>query len=505
MIPDGYRQRILGCWMGKNIGGTLGAPMEWFRQVNNVEFYQQELGGEPLPNDDLDIQLLWLIAMEEQGLDIDALTLGDYWASFVTPHWAEYGNAKINMRSGLVPPLSGALNNVYKDSCGCFIRTEIWACLCPGNPLLAAKYALQDGMIDHGLDTEGAYSAAFVAAMEAAAFVVSDVHQLLDIGLSYVPEDCAVAGAIHAARAAYKSGKTWLQARDDVLRSFAGSSYACLPSRTSPEDHAKGFGEGQLGWDVPSNMGILAIGLLYGEGDFDKTLCIAVNCGEDTDCTGATVGAMFGILRGIDAIPARWIEPIGHGIKTLAINLGDLQGKVPETIENLTDRVAALALRMSLDPRKGVSLACASADPQSLHGAAYVSELYRNADGPTYKLGLVDVHVGYPDGPYARKGEPTRVVVTLRNAYRLQCRARVELLLPPGWRCEPSPNMQAFLSISLWGQNEATLSVDLTYEGENLPAVSRMAGVVALDGRANAQAFPVLLLGDELTRPYSNQ
>lgn len=500
MIPDGYRQKVLGCWMGKNIGGTLGAPMEWYRQVNDVTFYQQELGGEPLPNDDLDIQLLWLIAMEERGLEVDALTLGDYWSLFVTPHWAEYGNAKINMRSGLVPPLSGGLNNVYRDSCGCFIRTEIWACMCPGNPLLAAKYALQDGMIDHGLDSEGAYSAAFVAAIEAAAFVVGDLNALLDIGLSYIPDACAVAGAVKVAREAYAEGKSWLEARDAVLAAYAGGDFGGDPSRTSAEDRAKGFTGGPLGWDVPANMGMLAIGLLYGEGDFDKTLCITVNCGEDTDCTGATVGALFGIMRGIEAIPQRWIEPIGHGIKTVAINLGDLQGMVPETIENLTDRVAALALRTSLDPRKKVSLACKSAEPASLMGFDARPALYAGADGPTYRLGLVDVQVGFPDGPYAFKDDPIRVNLTLKNAYRLQCRARVELLLPPGWRCEPAHSAQVFLSVPAWGQGEALVPISLIYEGENLPPVSRIAGVVSLDGRANAQAFPITLLGDEFIR-----
>jgi len=53
---EDYRKKVLGCWMGKNIGGTLGAPFEWRRQVNAVSFYTQDLGGEPLPNDDLDIQ-----------------------------------------------------------------------------------------------------------------------------------------------------------------------------------------------------------------------------------------------------------------------------------------------------------------------------------------------------------------------------------------------------------------------------------------------------------------
>jgi len=67
------------------------------------------------------------------------------------------------------------------------------------------------------------------------------------------------------------------------------------PANTSPEDRDKGFHEGVQGWDAPSNIGIIVLGLLYGGGDFDRTVCTTVNCGEDTDCAGATVGSLFGI------------------------------------------------------------------------------------------------------------------------------------------------------------------------------------------------------------------
>ncbi len=45
-----YRKKVEGCWMGKNIGGTLGAPFEGRRGVVDIDFYTQDLGGEPMPN-----------------------------------------------------------------------------------------------------------------------------------------------------------------------------------------------------------------------------------------------------------------------------------------------------------------------------------------------------------------------------------------------------------------------------------------------------------------------
>ena len=63
-----YRDTVRGCWTGKNIGGTLGAPMEGKRDIFDVTFYTQDLKGNPAPNDDLDLQLVWLKANEDHGI-----------------------------------------------------------------------------------------------------------------------------------------------------------------------------------------------------------------------------------------------------------------------------------------------------------------------------------------------------------------------------------------------------------------------------------------------------
>jgi len=234
-----YRSRVLGCWLGKNIGGTLGAPFEWRRQVNDVSFYTQDLRGEPLPNDDLDIQLLWLVALEERGIGLNAATLADYWCLYVTPHWSEYGTAKVQMRAGLPPPLCGDTGNEFRDSCGAFIRSEIWACIAPGLPKLAAQYALADASLDHG-GGEGSFAAVFCAALESAAFAVADLPALLEIGLSYIPEGCGTAGAIRCAMASHAAGRSWQEARDAVLQDFRGGTFFGHLSHTSEPRTARG-------------------------------------------------------------------------------------------------------------------------------------------------------------------------------------------------------------------------------------------------------------------------
>ena len=98
----------------------------------------------------------------------------------------------------------------------------------------------------------------------------------------------------------------------------------------------------EIGYDVAGNIGIFAIGWYYVEGDFEKSMLISLNCGEDTDCTCATLGSVFGILKGYDAIPEKWIKPIGTDIVAGCINIHDRICVVPENIYELCERILRL-------------------------------------------------------------------------------------------------------------------------------------------------------------------
>ena len=315
---DFLQDRILACWVGKNIGGTIGTPYEGKQELFDVKGFAVK-PGEPLPNDDLDLQLVWLRAMDELGPEnVNANTLGEYWLSYIGPHWNEYGNGKANLRRGFFPPLSGELNNeAWKHSNGAWIRTEIWACLYPLQVEKAIRYAFTDACVDHGYG-EGSNAALFIAAMESAAFAVSDIQTLLQIGLSKIPETCRVARSVRIAMDAYRQGADWKEARSRLI-----------------DDSA------DLGWfQAPANIGFVVTGLLYGEGDFKQSLLTAVNCGDDTDCTGATVGALLGIKDGMAGIPEDWKSYLGDTIETCCTLYG--HGRFPQTCTELTRSVMNL-------------------------------------------------------------------------------------------------------------------------------------------------------------------
>lgn len=330
------KNKIAGCWNGKNIGGCLGAPYEGPRKINDVSFYDDFIIKNPPANDDLDLQVLWLNAVERFGKFVNSDVLSEYFSSYVIPNWVEYGSAKTNLRAGLKPPFSGIVDNDYHNSNGCFIRSEIWACLCPGLPDKAAEYAYNDAIIDHG--NEGVYSEIFCATAESAAFIENDAEKLINIGLSYIPEDCACAKAVRIVLEEYKKGTDWKQVRIRLLSEITCNfGVQDKPYKTRCDK----FPLAKPGYDAACHIGFLSLCWLYGEGDFEKTVCLAVNIGDDADCTAATIGSLLGIILGNDALPEKWVKPLNNKIVTKCINITSPGITAPATIDEMTDRVLA--------------------------------------------------------------------------------------------------------------------------------------------------------------------
>jgi len=462
-----YRDKVLGCWTGKNIGGTLGAPFEGKREIHDVTFYTQELGGKPAPNDDLDLQLIWLLAAEEHGLyRLNERIMGEYWLTYIAGAWNEYGICKANMRNGLVPPLSGSCNNdVWKNSNGAWIRSEIWACMFPGSPDEVAPLAYYDACCDHSGD--GIYAEIFTATMESVAFIVSDIREIIKIGLSRIPADCRIARSVKLACDYYDQGIDWLTTREALVK--------------DSED---------IGWfQAPANIGFLIIGLLYGEGDFGKSICLANNCGDDTDCTAGTVGAILGIIMGRSGIPQKWIEPIGETIQTCAITTFRENRKIglPKTVDELTDSVLKLAIATQ---RENPTLPQIVSQPtvitedylESLHHAEPV--IKRIWSKSPYELAF-DLPYGrfavdYDNGPFIVPGEAKTLTVKMSRILGIEEIVTIKLLLPEGWRAQAAAECMFSLKYSQVGTMQLTF-----IPGEFTAAYYYLPVEVRLNGRMN--------------------
>ena len=403
-----YRDKLCACWLGKNIGGTLGGPWECKRHTHALTFYDP-IPSRAAPNDDLDLQLVWLKMLEEEGLEPSVRTFAEYWSRYACRYpWNEYGFFMRNFERGLRPPVAGCFENYFVDEMGSPIRSEIWACLHPGDPQAATQMAWRDAVLDHA-GGEGMYGEMFWAALQSAAFVESDPMTLIRIGLNMIPLSSHLARSIREAVWCHGNGKTWGEARDSI---------------------ATRFGHVQPCNAVP-NHGFIIIGWLYGT-DFGDKLCKAVNCGYDTDCTGATLGALLGILHGRAGIPEKWIEPIGKGI-VLHKFTGSCDA--PATIDELTDRTLALT-ETSLARREDISFGDRHVFPEDLGTRLFQNDLAREALRQDIHAGVElldgkEVWLHYGGDPVLRPGIGKSVEISTVPGPT----PAVDLSVPDGWTC----------------------------------------------------------------------
>jgi hypothetical protein len=160
---------------------------------------------------------------------------------------------------------------------------------------LAAELAWRDASISHVKN--GIYGEMWVAAMLSAAPSETDVRRMLEIGLSEIPAKCRLAEGVrdvlrwHAERTPYTEAVERIHRRWD---------------ESKPYDWCHTI----------SNAQIVAMGLLYGEGDFEKAITRAVLPCFDTDCNGATVGSIMGMMLGLEALPSKWTSVMNDTIHT---------------------------------------------------------------------------------------------------------------------------------------------------------------------------------------------
>lgn len=317
---DTLRKKMLGCFLGKSAGGTLGQPYEGWEGPLGLTYYDP-VPTDMIPNDDLDLQVLWADCLARQAEPVvDRDLFGRAWVEHVHFPWSEYGIAIRNLKLGIPATWSGRYDNWFRDGLGAAIRSEIWACLAPGDPELAAKFMREDAMVDHV--GEGVNAAVFLAVLESAAFVESDMEKLLDTALAAIPAECGIARAVRDTRRWCAQNRTWSEVFE-LIKTHYGS-----------EDFT----------NTVMNFGFSVMALLMGKGDFGKTVCFAVNCGKDADCTGATVGAILGLIDP-EGIPEEWLRPIGRKLVLSPTIVGITP---PETLDDFVDQLLSLRERVRL-------------------------------------------------------------------------------------------------------------------------------------------------------------
>lgn len=226
-----------------------------------------------------------------------------------------------------------------------------------------------------------------------------------------IPIHSQISRVIREALWCYENNVRWAEARERIVSWYG---------HNSP-------------YNAVQNHGFIILGLLYGR-DFGDKLCKAVNCGYDTDCTGATLGSLLGIMWGTKGIQSKWKEGVGDKILLHKYTRLD---NAPNTVAELTDRVMAIAEKV-LEKNLGVKFGDYTAFPDN-----YMSMLMRN-ELVTECL-KKDIHssVRTVDGYEVwlhYNGEPViypnvgKVLGTSILKDDKMVRAKIGLRVPPGWK-----------------------------------------------------------------------
>ncbi|MBT8064326.1 MAG: ADP-ribosylglycohydrolase family protein, partial [Gammaproteobacteria bacterium] len=307
---EDYQDRVFAAWLGQIVGNIYGLSYE-FRFIDEPGPDEFPYGfGESLErvrqvdgafsDDDTDIEYMYLLQMEEHGFQPSYRQLAEAWKHHVRDRvWVANRNALTLMHAGYGPPLTGSRDyNPNWFQIDPQLVNEIWAVTAPGMVDYAAEKSAWAARITN--DGFGIEPTIHYAAMYAAAFFERDVDRLIDIGTAALPAGSRFAAAVEEMKALHrKYPEDWQQARREMAARYYGE-----------------FDYNRNAWPVVDAVlngaaGILA--LLYGEGDFQRTLDLASAMGFDADNQAATMSGLLGIVLGSKGIPENLLFPLGRG------------------------------------------------------------------------------------------------------------------------------------------------------------------------------------------------
>jgi ADP-ribosylglycohydrolase len=350
--------RILGGWQGRAAGCLLGKPVEktpragirallesndtWPlkayitargipEELRRTYPWNKHYGLESLrenivcmpEDDDINYPMLNLHLLETKGMDFTTEQVAGGWLDMLpimTTFTAERV-AYLNAAAGFDAPATAIRRNPYREWIGAQIRGDVFGWVSPGDPRHAAALAFRDARLSHVRN--GIYGEMFVAGAVAAACVVDSPLKAIEAGLSCIPATSRLSEAVRFALMLPGQAKEWEAALDLLYHRY-----------------------GTYHWvHAVNNAALVTAAIVYGGGDFERSICNVVMGGWDTDSNGATVGSILGTCLGAARLPGSWIDPLQNRIRS------SMRGYDNSAIDDLARRTHALALTTITDKR----------------------------------------------------------------------------------------------------------------------------------------------------------
>lgn len=366
---DQLIEKLSGFWIGQLVGNYLGFPFEnvyveeaipvlvdrYYTPLNCGELrlnrndhrafapYMFTAFDGAYSDDDTDIEFVTLHAVEEHGLGLTYPQIAEAWKRHINRRiWVANRTARDLMTQGLLPPDTGKkANNPNWFQIDPQLVNEIWSAFYPGLPARSAQRAEWGARITN--DDWGVHPTIAYAVMISEAFFETNPAKLVNAALAAIPPE----GPFH-------------EGMRDVIRWHEESPADWRATRR--KIHDKYFRYKKDGYEAPVSVvsslanglcGIMAV--LHGDGDFLKTVGIAVSAGYDCDNQAATCGGLMGVMLGANAIPAaltregapasRWEKPFNDTY----INYSRDGLPIHNRISDLVERIAKIAEKAILN------------------------------------------------------------------------------------------------------------------------------------------------------------
>jgi hypothetical protein len=302
------QDKIKGGWAGQVIGCTYGGPTEFryngvmipdsvsipWDSTRCLWYYQNAPGL----YDDVYMDLTFVDVFEKEGIDAPANSHAMAYANAGYMLWHANQAGRYNIINGIMPPQSGHwLNNPHADDIDFQIEADFAGLMSPGMVNTSSEICDKVGHImNYG---DGWYGGVYVAAMYSLAFVSADVNFVVTEALKSIPAESQFYQCIADVIAWHKQYPAdWKQTWNETQKKWS-HDIGC------PDGVYRDFNI-----DAKINAAYIIVGLLYGEGDYGKTLDISTRCGQDSDCNPASAGGILGTMLGYSNIPEKWKNPV---------------------------------------------------------------------------------------------------------------------------------------------------------------------------------------------------
>lgn len=306
LSKEALLDKIRGGWAGQVIGCTYGGPTEFQYNGTMIQDYipipwdetrmEWYYNNSPGLYDDIYMDLTFVDIFEKEGLDAPALSHARAFANAEYNLWHANQAARYNILKGMEPPATGHWeNNPHADDIDFQIEADFAGLMNPGMVNSASEICDRVGHImNYG---DGWYGGVYVAAMYSLSFYSNDIPFIVREALRTIPEKSEFFQCIHDVIIWHS------QFPDDWKRTWFEVEKKWSSDIGCPDGVFRPFNI-----DAKVNAAYIAIGMLYGDGDFGKTIDISTRCGQDSDCNPASTGGILGTIIGYNAIPAEWKE-----------------------------------------------------------------------------------------------------------------------------------------------------------------------------------------------------